>query len=54
MGKVEWGNRQKEIIDKAVNGETTIVIEGGPGTGKTIMAIDIAKKESKRGIEYYT
>ena len=45
---IKWDKAQYNIIKKALNSEDSLVVKGGPGTGKSLLSIEIAKRESKR------
>lgn len=46
---IKWSPRQKGVIESIVQAEEeSFVVEGGPGTGKTLIAIEVAKRLAPR------
>ena len=49
--EINWTSRQEKIINDAILlEEESFIVEGGPGTGKTLIAIEVAKRLAKRDI----
>ena len=40
---IKWDFKQNRIIEKATNKDGALIIEGGPGTGKSLLSVEIAK-----------
>ena len=45
---------QKEMLLEKLTSKSKILIKGLPGSGKTILALDLARKFSYEGLEYFT
>jgi len=53
VGRESEGSAMRTIIDRALTGHGSIImLEGGPGVGKTRLAIEMAEQAARKGFGY--